>query len=60
MQIKYVKTIVGWYNIYNVKTGEVVNMNPEQFSALCPSVSRKARLGCIEIKLSQGEELFAA
>lgn len=60
MQIKYVKTVVGWYNVYVIKTGEVINMNPEQFVALCPNVSRKSRLGCLEISLSKASKLFVA
>ncbi|WP_146548366.1 hypothetical protein [Rummeliibacillus suwonensis] len=60
MQIKYVKTIVGWYNIYNVQTGEVINVTPEQFAELCPGVSRKSRLGCLKIDVSNKKRLFAA
>lgn len=60
MQIKYVVTIVGWYNVYNIKTGAVINMNPEQFAELCPDVSRKSRLGCLEISISKAEKLFVA
>lgn len=60
MQIKYVKTIVGWYNIYNVQTGEVINVNPERFAELCPTVSRKSRLGCLEIDVPNTKPLFAA
>lgn len=60
MQIKYVKTIVGWYNVYNVKTGEVVNMEPNKFAELCPEVSSKSRLGCLSIETSQANKLFAA
>lgn len=59
MQIKYVKTIVGWYNIYKIETGEVINLNPEQFAAVCPNVSHKSRLGCLEISLPQANKLFA-
>lgn len=60
MQIKYVRTIVGWVNVYDMKTGKVINMNPEQFAALCPNVSRKSRLGCLEISVAKASKLFVA
>ncbi|WP_150285107.1 hypothetical protein [Rummeliibacillus sp. TYF-LIM-RU47] len=58
MQIRYIFTVVGWVNVYHIGTGEVVNINPQQFAELCPTVSKKARLGCTEITLSQAAKLF--
>lgn len=60
MQIKYVKTVVGWYNIYNIETGKVFNITPAQFAELCPRVSSKSRLGCLEVDEIKASELFAA
>ncbi|MGE6259222.1 hypothetical protein ACQKCU_15170 [Heyndrickxia sporothermodurans] len=50
MQVTFVKTIVGWYNIY--ADGEVININPTEFKAYFPHVSPKASMGCFEVDSS--------
>lgn len=62
VQVKYVRTIVGWYNVYladkpNVKP---VNLSPDKFSEIFPHVSPKARLGCDEIDRTYAKSLFAS
>ena len=62
VQVKFVRTIVGWYNVYladkpNVKP---VNLSPEQFRELFPAVSPKARLGCDELDSRVARSLFAS
>lgn len=47
MQIKYVKTVVGWYNVYLNNEIESLNIPPERFFKLFPQVSRRAALGCL-------------
>lgn len=47
MQIKYVKTVVGWYNVYLNNEIESVNMPPCKFFEIFPQVDRKATLGCL-------------
>lgn len=47
MQIKYVKTVVGWYNVYLNNEIESFNISPERFFKLFPQVGRKAVLGCL-------------
>lgn len=54
MQIKYVKTVVGWYNVYLNNEIEPFNMPPERFFKLFPQVDRKATLGCL---VATGEQL---
>lgn len=47
MQIKYVKTVVGWYNVYVNNELNAFNMPPHKFFEIFPQVSRKATLGCL-------------
>lgn len=47
MQIKYVKTVVGWYNVYLNNEIEPFNMPPHKFFEIFPQVSRTAVLGCL-------------
>ncbi|MBK4202691.1 hypothetical protein EGI09_01830 [Bacillus subtilis] len=58
MQVRYVRTIVGWFNVYAAGTDRYVNMKPEDFYALLPRVSRRAHSGCGEISLTAASELF--
>ena len=46
-QITFVKTIVGWYNIYT--DGEVINIDSVTFREYFPHVSPKASMGCFEV-----------
>ena len=47
MQIKYVKTVVGWYNLYVNNELNAFNMAPHKFFEIFPQVDRKAVLGCL-------------
>ncbi|MED1068568.1 hypothetical protein [Bacillus paralicheniformis] len=58
MQIRYVRTVVGWFNVYISGTEQFVNLNPEEFAALLPQVSRRAFAGCAEIGVTAARELF--
>ncbi|EKN66052.1 hypothetical protein BABA_17452 [Neobacillus bataviensis LMG 21833] len=47
VQVKYVRTVVGWYNVYLAGEDKpFANLSPDQFFALFPQVSKKARYGC--------------
>lgn len=54
MQIKYVKTVVGWYNVYLNNEIESFNLAPHKFFEIFPQVSRTATLGCL---VTTGEQL---
>ncbi|KRT94244.1 hypothetical protein ABE068_11385 [Bacillus glycinifermentans] len=59
MQIRYVRTVVGWFNVYiSGSDDQFVNLNPEEFFALLPQVSRRAFAGCAEIGVTAARELF--
>lgn len=60
VQVKFVRTIVGWYNVYLVDYPSVkpVNLSPDQFAEIFPATSSKARLGCDEMDKSFAESLF--
>ncbi|MEC1022888.1 hypothetical protein [Bacillus paralicheniformis] len=58
MQIRYVRTVVGWFNVYISGTEQFVNLDPEEFAALLPQVSRRAFAGCAEISVKAAQELF--
>ncbi|MEW8987839.1 MAG: hypothetical protein AB2401_12730 [Bacillus sp. (in: firmicutes)] len=62
IQIKYTKTIVGFYNVRLARGNDdhYVNLSPAQFAKLVPGVSNKARYGCAEISVEQGRELMIA
>jgi hypothetical protein len=62
VQVKFVKTVVGWYNLYLVDYPHVkpVNLSPAQFAEIFPDVSPKARLGCDEIDRDFAKTLFAS
>lgn len=47
MQIKYVKTVIGWYNVYVNNELNAFNMAPHKFFEIFPQVDRKATLGCL-------------
>lgn len=47
MQIKYVKTVVGWYNVYINNELNAFNMAPHKFFEIFPQVDRRAKLGCL-------------
>ncbi|KMM54609.1 hypothetical protein ACH95_19735 [Bacillus glycinifermentans] len=59
MNVYYRKTVVGWWNIYPAGSDDqFVNLNPEEFAALLPQVSRRAIAGCAEIGVTAARELF--
>lgn len=47
MQIKYVKTVVGWYNVYINNEIKSFNMSPDKFFEIFEQVDRKVVLGCL-------------
>lgn len=47
MQIKYVKTVIGWYNVYVNNELNAFNMPPHKFFEIFEQVDRKATLGCL-------------
>ncbi|NWQ40377.1 hypothetical protein MLOOGBEN_06650 [Bacillus sp. EB106-08-02-XG196] len=60
IQIRYVKTIVGWFNLY-VANGDPkppVTISPAKMSELFPEISKKAKFGCGEISAIQAAILF--
>lgn len=62
VQVRYVKTIVGWYNLYLADYPEkaAVNVSPEQFAQLFPAISPKTRLGCDQMDFACAESLFGS
>lgn len=60
VQVRYVRTAVfNWFNVYNVETGEMVNLKPERFEALNIG-GLDAKTGCDEISFEVAERLFGA
>ncbi|MDF1510191.1 hypothetical protein PZE06_18820 [Robertmurraya sp. DFI.2.37] len=62
VQVKFVKTVVGYWNLYLVDYPHVkpVNLSPAQFREIFPEVSPKARLGCDELDRTFAKTLFAS
>ncbi|MFC1287813.1 hypothetical protein [Bacillus paralicheniformis] len=59
MNVFYRKTVVGWWNVYPAGSDDqFVNLNPEEFAAILPQVSRRAFAGCAEIGVTTAQELF--
>jgi hypothetical protein len=56
LQVKIVRTIVGWFNVYNIATGERVTLNPDQFSAIF-NISHNTTLACCEISGEQAARI---
>lgn len=56
IQTKVVRTAVGWYNVYNVATGERVTISPDQFSAIF-NTDRNVTLACYEISAEQAVKI---
>lgn len=51
-QIRFVRTTVGWYNVYLIGHDGVeqrVNLSPAEFFDHFPSVSKNAYLGCLDV-----------
>lgn len=62
VQVKYVRTVVGWWNVYLADSpgSKTVNLSPEQFRLIFPGVSPKARLGCGELDRTLAQNLFGS
>jgi hypothetical protein len=60
VQISYVKTIVGWFNLYivNGDPRPPFTVSPVKMSELFPEISKKAKFGCGEITAIQAAHLF--
>ena len=55
-QVKIVRTVVGWYNVYNVATGERVTLSPNEFFAVF-NIHRNTTLACCEISGEQAARI---
>ncbi|WP_347320069.1 hypothetical protein [Rossellomorea sp. RS05] len=60
VQVSFVKTIVGWFNVYLAGTERYVTLNPADFCKMFPNVSPRTRLGCKEIQRVEAESHFGA
>jgi hypothetical protein len=60
MQIRYVKTIVGWFNLYvvNGDPRPPFTVSPDKMSELFPEISKKAKFGCGQISADKAVQLF--
>lgn len=60
MQIKVVKTIVGWFNVYlaNDPVRPPVTLSPDKLSGLIPSLSPQVKVACMEVNSEVAAELF--
>lgn len=62
VQIRYVRTLLNWWNLYPVSNDPTppfpVNVSPAKMLELFPEISQRAKFGCGEITLAQAEELF--
>jgi len=56
IQVKIVRTVVGWFNVYNVNTNERVTISPDQFSAIF-NTDRNVTLACYEISAEQAVKI---
>ncbi|KPD00589.1 hypothetical protein LR69_01241 [Geobacillus sp. BCO2] len=56
IQTKIVRTVVGWYNVYNVATDERVTLSPSEFFAVF-NVARNVTLACYEISAEQAAKI---
>jgi hypothetical protein len=62
IQIRYTRTIVGFFNVYLVNRPELsfVTLNPDKFYEVFPTVSEKVLYGCGELPYSAAESLFGS
>jgi hypothetical protein len=60
IQIRYVKTVVGWWNLYlvNCDPQPPVPVPPAKMSELIGDISPKVKFGCGQISVAQAEKLF--
>ena len=57
-QVRFVRTIVGWFNVYDVATGEMVTMAPEAFEAVFGTKGRNVKSGCDSILPQVADRIF--
>jgi hypothetical protein len=60
VQIRYVKTILNFFNVYLVGDAQQsrVTVSPAKMSELFPELSPKAKLGCGQLNAAQAVQLF--
>ncbi|WP_019241338.1 MULTISPECIES: hypothetical protein [Bacillus] len=58
VQVKFVKTIVGWFNVYHIASGKVVNLSPEIFGKYFGGVDKRVKMGCAELSEKDAVKLF--
>ncbi|MDR4936040.1 hypothetical protein RGU11_06625 [Rossellomorea marisflavi] len=58
VQVSFVKTIVGWFNVYLAGTERYVTMNPDEFKSLLPDITIRVRYGCGEIDRTCAQNYF--
>ncbi|WP_025026670.1 hypothetical protein [Caldalkalibacillus mannanilyticus] len=51
IRVSWARTLIGWFNVMNIETGEVINMNPIVFRYYF-DVDRKASVGACDIKVN--------
>jgi hypothetical protein len=59
-QIRYVRTAVGWYNVYLIGLDgaeQCINLSPAEFFDHFPSVSPRAVVGCMDVGVDVVEAL---
>lgn len=58
--VKYVKTVVGWYNLYfEGEDKPSLTLSPDKFFEIFPNVSKKAAFGTNELDPSYVKTLVA-
>lgn len=58
LRISYVKTVVGWRNIYLLDgSNQMINVSPERFAELFPRVSPKIAIGGADISVGQAVDI---
>jgi hypothetical protein len=58
VQVSFVKTIVGWFNVYLAGTERFVTINPDEFKSLLPNTTSRVRYGCGEIDRTRAQRYF--
>lgn len=55
--VKLVRTIVGFFNVYDLETGVVVNLPPTTIAEVFPGLDRKVRIKVTEVTEEQAAKL---
>lgn len=58
VQVKYVRTILGYFNVYLVGTDKRVTLSPDQFFEIFPDISTNVKMGSVEIDRTFAKSLF--